>query len=297
MVYLHTEDLDFNLDDLPVLPPAEQVLMTTPDFFDVGYVINPHMEGNIGRIDRPRALLQWDAVREVYARLGFPVHTVEGTEGLLDMVFCANQTLPYFSPYDHACGVIMSRMHAEQRRGEVPHYADFFRQQGYTVHDLPEEKPGDFEGMGDAIWHPGRYLLWGGYGFRTSLNSYEHLSQLLNVHVLAVLLEDPDFYHLDTCFSVLNERTALIFPGAFQPDGLRLIHHFFPDVIEAPEVEARRLFACNAHAPDGKHVILQQGAIETCRKLRDAGFEPIEVDTGEFLKAGGSVFCMKQMFW
>jgi N-dimethylarginine dimethylaminohydrolase len=31
--------------------------------------------------------------------------------------------------------------------------------------------------------------------------------------------------------------------------------------------------------------------------LREAGFTPLELDTSEFIKAGGSVFCMKLMFW
>ena len=33
------------------------------------------------------------------------------------------------------------------------------------------------------------------------------------------------------------------------------------------------------------------------KRLRAAGFEPVEMDTSEFLKSGGSVFCMKLMFW
>ena len=76
-----------------------------------------------------------------------------------------------------------------------------------------------------------------------------------------------------------------------------MIHALFDEVIEAPEDESRQLFACNAHCPDGRHVIIQRGCAVTVARLQAAGFTPIEVDTDEFLKAGGSVFCMKQMFW
>ena len=31
--------------------------------------------------------------------------------------------------------------------------------------------------------------------------------------------------------------------------------------------------------------------------LREAGFEVVELDTDEYLKSGGSVFCMKLMYW
>ncbi len=297
MVYRSVSELDFTLEDLPPLPRPTRVVMTTPGHFDVLYVINPHMEGYIGRVNRQEAVAEWNAIRETYESIGIPVATVEGVEGLPDMVFCANQTLPYYDPHTHSRGVVLSQMHAAQRKGEVPYYEVFFRQQGYEVQRLSGEGPCSFEGMGDAIWHPSRFLLWGGYGFRTGLDAYYELSDALNLHILALLLDDPDFYHLDTCFSVLDDQHVLIFPGAFQSEGLELIQHFFPNVLEAPEQEARRLFACNAHCPDGQHVLIQRGCTVTNDLLREAGFVPMEVDTSEFLKAGGSVFCMKQMFW
>jgi N-dimethylarginine dimethylaminohydrolase len=71
----------------------------------------------------------------------------------------------------------------------------------------------------------------------------------------------------------------------------------FERVIEAPENEARGLFACNAHSPDGRHVVIQRGCTETNTALEQAGFAVIEVDTDEYLKSGGSVFCMKLMTW
>lgn len=303
---LHTRVTDRlpALESLPEMPSPGRVLLTTPEHFRVAYVINPHMEGNVGTVDRERARRQWEHLAETYRRLGLEVHTIEGAEGLPDMVFCANQTLPYRRP-DGGRGVVLSQMHAPQRRPEVEHYARFFEGEGYEIRRLSEEPGGapalgpeqSFEGMGDALWHPGRRLLWGGHGFRTDLQVYEWLAAALGVPVLALHLADPDFYHLDTCFCLLDERSVLIYPGAFDEDGLGLIHHYFERVIEAPEDEARGLFACNAHAPDGRHVIIQEGCTEAVRRLSEAGFEVLELETDEFLKAGGSVFCMKLMFW
>ena len=284
------------LEALPEIPRPNRVLLTTPEHFRVAYVINPHMEGNVGTVDPDEAWAQWERLREAYDRLGVDVEVLEGEGGLPDMVFCANQSLPYQTPGGER-GVVISRMHAPQRKPEVEHYAGFFEGEGYDVRHLDGDLPGDFEGMGDAIWHPGRYLLWGGHGYRTDKEVYERLSAALGFPVVALRLTDPAFYHLDTCFCPLDERTVLIYPGAFDEDGLALIHHYFERVIEAPENEARDLFACNAHSPDGQHVIIQRGCTETVEKLREAGYEPVEVDTDEFLKSGGSVFCMKLMFW
>ena len=286
----------YDLAALPVIPRPGRVLLTSPDHFRVEYVINPHMEGNIGEVDRGRARAQWTALRETYERLDIEVSVIEGAQGLPDMVFCANQTLPYRTPGGEQ-GVVLSRMHAPQRKPEVAHYASFFESEGYELHPLDTDLPGDFEGMGDALWHPGRYLLWGGYGYRTDRGVYERFADKLGFPVLPLRLIDPEFYHLDTCLCPLDEVTALIYSGAFDEEGLDLIRTHFERVIEAPEDEARSLFACNAHSPDGKHVLIQRGCTETNEKLREAGYEVIELDTDEFLKSGGSVFCMKLMFW
>ncbi|MEM9997011.1 MAG: arginine deiminase-related protein, partial [Bacteroidota bacterium] len=184
------------LTTLPAIPRPSRVLLTTPEHFEVAYVINPHMAGNLGTVDRERARAQWDALRLAYAQIGMDVHTLDGQPGLPDMVFCANQVLPYQLP-DGTRGAILSRMHAPQRKPEVKHYADFFREQGYEVHALDPDLPGDFEGMGDALWHPGRFLLWGGYGYRTDRAVYERFAAKLGFPVLPLRLTDPDFYHLD----------------------------------------------------------------------------------------------------
>ena len=289
-------DAVLDLAALPAIPRPGRALMTSPDHFEVAYVINPHMAGHVGEVDGARARDQWHALREAYERLGVGVTVVAGAPGLPDMVFCANQTLPYETP-GGARGVVLSRMHAAQRKPEVEHYARFFRSEGYEVRSLDPDLPGDFEGMGDAIWHPGRYLLWGGHGYRTDPQVYRRLGDALGFPVLTLSLTDPDFYHLDTCLCPLDEDTALVYPGAFDADGLATVRAHFRRTIEAPEAEARGLFACNAHSPDGHHVLIQRGCTETVALLRAGGYEPVEVETGEFLKSGGSVFCMKLMYW
>jgi N-dimethylarginine dimethylaminohydrolase len=297
MVYRTTATLDFERDDRPALSLPRDVVLTTPTHFDVTYVINPHMANRVGTVNPAVAHQQWKALRAAYTALDIRVHTVEGQPGLPDMVFCANQTLPYLDPDSGERGVLLSRMHADERKPEVPHYARFFAATGHTVRSLPEDVTTDFEGMGDAIWHPGRHLLWGGFGIRTGLAAYEAIGTLLDVPVLALQLDDPDFYHLDTCFSALDATSVLIYPDAFDADGRALLDRFFDTVVDAPEDEARHQFACNAHCPDGTHVLIQEGCTTTNRRLREAGFVPVPLDTSEFLKAGGSVFCMKLMTW
>lgn len=291
-----TSDIDFDFDALPRLETPRRILMVKPTYFDVEYVINPHMEGMIGQVDRMQAQNEWDHLRNAYQELGLQVEVIDGVEGLPDMVFCANQSLPFL---DATGGrhVLMSLMHSERRTPEVAYIKDWYRGQGYTIHELDPQEIPDFEGMGDALWHPGRRLLWGGHGFRSSLSAYRRIADLVDVPVIALELTDPSFYHLDTCMCMLDESRVLIHPDAFTPQGLDLIEQFFPTVIHANQYESVNLFAVNAFCPDGRNVLIQQGCTDVNQKLRDQGFKVHEYSTFEFMKSGGSVFCMKMQLW
>ncbi|HKJ46236.1 MAG TPA: arginine deiminase-related protein [Balneolales bacterium] len=287
--------LDFSLSESENMPLPSSVLMVKPTYFSVDYVINPHMEGNIGNVDKEEALREWESIRDTFNKLGITVHEIDGEPGLPDMVFCANQSLPYTN--DKTKHVVMSIMHSAQREDEVAFIEQWYRMNGYEIHHLKPKEISDFEGMGDAIWHSGKKLIWGGYGYRSSIKAYETISDIFDVPVIALKLTKPAFYHLDTCFCSLNAESALIYPKAFTDEGLALLDQMIPNLYYANDHEAKDLFACNATCPDGKNVIIQKGCTEVNKTLNNAGFTIHEVDTAEYLKSGGSVFCMKMLVW
>lgn len=295
------DELDFELEDLDPVAAPERVLLADPAAFDVAYAINAHMreaDGALKRVDRARAREQWEALRETVQGLGLAIDVVPALEGHPDLVFCANQVLPVpreVTP--HGAGAIVpSHMASEERAAEVPHVVEFLRARGHRIEPLRTTRA-CFEGMGDGLWHPGRRLLWAGLGPRSSAAAWRELALRYRLPVATLELEDPDFYHLDTCLALLAEDACLWFPAAFTREGQKLVAALFPRRVEADERESRQLFACNAWCPDGERVLLQRGADKTRKRLASAGFEPIEVETGEFLKAGGSVFCMKLALW
>lgn len=295
-VYTSADQIDFTIEKLPAMPAPTQVLMVKPTHFDVKYVINPHMEGFIGNVDTIQAENEWEYLVDGYKELGLKVHILNGEDGLPDLVFCANQSLPFIDP-EGSKKVLMSIMHADQRKEEVPFIEQWYRRNGYQIFHLDPSEVDNFEGMGDALWHFNRLLLWGGHGFRSSIKAYKQISELFDTPVVVLELVDDKFYHLDTCLCVLNEKNALIYPDAFTQKGLDMIYKLFDNVIEATPYEAEKLFAVNATCPDGRNVMIQQGCTDVNKKLRDAGFSVHEYSTYEFLKSGGSVFCMKMMLW
>lgn len=263
--------------------------------FDVTYVINPHMAGNIGGIDQALAVRQWRALVEVYEQLGFEVHIIDPVPGLPDLVFTANQSFPGQLPSGEWVA-LQSHMHSEMRRGEEEVVAAWYRERGARVVKMSREQGYiPFEGMGDAHWVPDRRLIIGGYGFRSHRDIYDRIAATFEVPVVAVELVDDRFYHLDTCLAPLDAHTALYVPAAFTEQGRRVLASLFDRLVEVPFDEATKLLACNGHCPDRRHFIVQRGAHQTAALVRGLGFEVIEVDTSEFLKSGGSVFCMKMM--
>jgi N-dimethylarginine dimethylaminohydrolase len=278
---------------MPHRPASVGVLMARPTHFAVEYVINPHMEGNVGTVDQALALEQWERLKSVYESIGYEVHVIDGVEGLPDLVFIANQSFPAQLP-DGSWAVVMSNMRSRHRTGEVPVVEAWYR--GRDANTLRLSDPdAEFEGCGDCRWHPGRKLIYGGHGFRTQRSSLAELAELLQTPVVPLHLVDPAFYHLDTCLSPLTETAALVVKEAFEPEGLAMLRQAFPQLIEVPLEEARDGFAANGNCPDGKHFVVHPGNRITREAVSALGIEVFEVDTSEFLKSGGSVFCMTMM--
>ncbi len=247
--------------------------------------------GNLNKVDKKLAVAQWQTLQDLYKRLGFDTHTLPAAKNFPDLVFTANQSLPFWK--DGPC-VLMSHMQSEFRRGEVSLLEKWYKEQNYNIHHLPAGSP-FLEGNGDVIPHPGKNIFWGGCGPRTRKEVYTEVEKVTGKTIILLPLVHELFYHLDTCFSVLNEQTVVFLPEAFAADTVKMIREIFPVAIETDLNECKNFFTGNCHSPDGKNVIYQKGAKQLEEKLSRAGFELHPVETSEYMKSGGSVFCMKMM--
>ena len=280
----------------PDYTPCRSVLMADPAHFSVEYAINPWMQDETGRLKQVETALareQWEALKTAYESVGVPVRVIAAPEDkrLPDFCFAANQSLA-FADENGAPHVILARMANPDRDDEVAFYREWYERQGYTVHELSKRaKP--FEGTGDAIWLRDKHVLFGGIGLRTSEVAWQEVADIVGVPVVPLRLVDERFYHLDTCLSVMSAETALWLPDAFDEASQELLRATFQNLIEVDDEDAAG-FACNAHCPDGVHLLIQHGLSRTHQALQDHGFKVIELGTGEFMKSGGSVFCLKQ---
>ncbi|BAZ67035.1 MAG: TIGR00300 family protein [Pelatocladus maniniholoensis HA4357-MV3] len=258
-------------------------LMCPPDHYNVDYVINPWMEGNIHKSSRDRAVQQWHKLYHILKEHAI-VNLVPPQQGWPDMVFTANAGLVLGET------VVLSRFLHKERQGEEPYFKQWFEENGYKVYELPKDLP--FEGAGDALLDREGRWLWAGYGFRSELDSHPYLAKWLDIEVLSLRLIDDRFYHLDTCFCPLTNGYLLYYPAAFDSYSNRLIEmRVAPEKrIAIAEADAVN-FACNAVNVD-RIVIMNKASDSLKEHLVNVGFQIIETPLTEFLKAGGAAKCL-----
>ena len=270
---------------------AKHVLLCPPAYFDVVDEKNPYMATRV-TVDREKAQRQWQALRSALEQAGCQVETIAPVPGLEDMVFAANQV---FAGFHEGIGkfIVPSRMVHDSRQREVPFYVDWYRQRGYKIIEVDLGND-HLEGHGDLIWHPDWSRIYAGYGFRSTRAGVEKFGDAmskLGIPVVPLQLIDRYCYHLDTCFCPLNNEAVLLYPGAYAPEALATLRGFWKRVYELTADEAHK-FMGNGIVANGRYLTPYiTPHLESI--LSQEGLEPVVIDTSEFEKSGGSLFCMK----
>ena len=255
------------------------VLMCPPDWFGVRYEINPWMSTAVAP-EPALALRQWLALTRAYHVLGVQVEQIAPDPAQPDLVFTANAGLVLGDRF------VLSRFRHPERQGEEPLFRSWAERAGFRVLTPPDSL--SFEGAGDALFSGDTLVL--GHGFRTDAAAAPWLADALGVHVLAVELVDPRFYHLDTCFCPLGEGAALAYRGAFTAAGWAALERLVPRLVAVPEAVAVS-FACNALRV-GDTLLISGPAEQMEPLLAPLGLRPWSLDMSEFRKSGGAVRCL-----
>jgi N-dimethylarginine dimethylaminohydrolase len=152
------------------------------------------------------------------------------------------------------------------------------------------------EGVG-AHLEAGDVFAWGdalvaGYGPRTEELALKHLATDLGVRVRGVRITHPAMYHLDLAFCPLDDRHALVAPGAFDQASASALLGLVAEPLVLTDDEALTTFCANSIVI-GRTVVMPMGAPGRIRaQLADWDFEVVEVDVSEFHKGGGSIRCL-----
>jgi N-dimethylarginine dimethylaminohydrolase len=283
---MSTAQIDLDAEKLSINPLSgtrQSFLMCAPDLYEVDYVINPWMVGQVHAASRERAAAQWNHLyRAVSDRA--EVSLIAPQRGSPDMVFTANAGLAY------GRSIALSSFFHPERQGEEPHFRRWFEGAGYTILDIPRSTP--FEGEGDALFASDGSVLWAGSGPRTIAASHQALRDAWGIDVVPLSLIDPRFYHLDTCFAPLDDGFVMYFPESFDTNSRERIEAFYSAEKRIPVDEADAVhFACNVVNID-RTLILNRIGRGLCAQLEGLGLEVVELDLSEFMKAGGAAKCL-----
>lgn len=252
--------------------------MCPPTYFDIEYEINPWMRKD-NQVIPKRAAKQWQNLHDIYTRkLGWDVQIIEPVKGLPDMVFATDNCVVIDDK------VLLSHFRFPERRPETEQYEKYLQQNGFSQvkRSNPYLEGGDVLPYGDKII--------AGYGFRSDRAAHDKLANYFNREVISLRIVDPYFYHLDAAVAVLNQTTAIFYPGAIDPPSQQLLKLLVPNLIEA-NLEEARTFGLNV-VSNGQTVIFSDHSPTLAQKYRAAGFEAIGIPISEFQKSGGGVKCL-----
>jgi len=98
-----------------------------------------------------------------------------------------------------------------------------------------------------------------------------------------------EYLHLDTVFDIIGGGKALIFRHAFDDDPLSELAKRF-QLLEVASEEQERMAVNTLSLTSSTVVSIKENTALNIR-LRKLGFEVIEVESSEIIKAGGSVRC------
>ncbi len=254
-------------------------LMCPPQFYDVNYVINPWMAGNLHQPSRDVAFMQWRNLYQELRRIA-DIRLLHAVEGAPDMVFVAHAAL-----VQHGVAAISSFTHP-QRQTEEMHVRKWLEDDGFLTWATPRET--SFEGEGDALFDANGGHLWAAHGVRTCKYSHKHVADAWHTSVTSLHLVDPRFFHLDLCFSPLSGGYLLYFPEAFDAESREKIEAAYgvDKRIVVSELEATQ-FGCNV-INAGRDIVM--GAVESDlgKRLTERGFDVAELDLSEFQRGGAS---------
>ncbi len=270
------------------LPWGRRYVMVRPDHFRVDYRINPYMDLD-DQPDPERAMAQWVGLVSTIERLGGTVEIVPQRVDSPDMVYAMNLGLGIVRP-DGRPHVVMSHMRYAERRNESVSAQPWFARSGRSTSYVGRDGVGAHLEAGDVF-------AWGdslvaGYGPRTEELALKHLAVDLGVRVRGVRITHPAMYHLDLAFCPLDERRAMVAPGAFDHASASALLDLVPEPLVLTDEEALTTFCANSIVI-GRTVVMPAGAPErVVARLTAWGFEVVEVAVDEFHKGGGSVRCL-----
>jgi dimethylargininase len=233
-------------------------------------------EGLLTHLDRTEvdvdvATTQWKAYVEALGRHGWEIFEVPPADDCADAVFIED-TVVMFGDL-----AVISRPGALSRRPETTAVDETIARLGYTTASI--EPPGTLDGgdvlkVGDTVYV--------GLGGRTNPDGIAQLTAHLEPRgATVVTVPITKVLHLKSAITALPDGTIVGWPDAIdEPD-------LFPKFLATPEESGAHVVLLG-----DDHLLMAADCPLSAAMYRSMGYQPVEVDIGEFQKLEGCVTCL-----
>lgn len=179
--------------------------------------------------------------------------------------------------------IFVAKMASPKRRGEENILKRWLEDEEISYYILARDH---IEG-GDVLID-GKTIYVGLSG-RTHQRAIDHLQSLLTQYEIKAIPFQEKFLHLDCIFNVVAPSVAIVYPPALSKEDMS----FFSSKYTLIEItfEEQRALGTNVVNIGHNKILSQPTNYKVNQGLRELGFQVIEVDISEMIKAGGSFRC------
>lgn len=256
----------------------KKVVLCEPHYMEIKEVINDVQKKYINdNIDRTLAVSQHQIFEQTLLNAGVEVIKLRPSKDHPEQVFTRDIG---FSLGSH---LFISEMANPIRQGEEKVLAHWMNKHGISYKKLSTHS---IEG-GDVIVDGNRVFI--GISHRTCKKAIHALQKELPDFEIIPIAFNPKYLHLDCVFNILSSKDALIYPDAFDQNNLDLLSSLY-HLIEVSESEQFSM-GTNVLSIGHKRVLSLPINRDVNRKMRQYGYEVLEVDFSEIIKSGGSFRC------
>ncbi len=261
----------------------KRILMSRPDFLQAAPINEIAKKWSHTRLDTAKMQEEHRLLVDAYRKNGVKVEFLEPAAGRPNSVFSRD-----FGGCIHE-GYILGKFREPIRFAEREAYKTRMAELGIPL--VAEVTRGLFEG-GDFTFLDDTTIAVGMAARSNPAGVDEIREQLapLGYHVAGVQV-DEKYLHFDLCFNLVDCNLAVAFLDALPEDFLAELAR---REIETIPVPANMVFqhGCNLQSIGNRRVVSLKQNIHVNEELSRRGYDVIEVDITEILKAGGGPHCM-----
>lgn len=222
-------------------------------------------------VDVDVATRQWKEYVATMARHGWETVEIPSEDSCPDAVFVEDTIVMYGDL------AVISLPGAPTRQPETAAVADVIGGLGYRIARI--EPPGTLDG-GDVLKVDDTIYL--GLGGRTNAAGIDQLAAHLEpLGATVVTVPVSKVLHLKSAVTALPDGTVVGWPDAVDDAGL------FPKFLATPEESGAHVVLLG-----GDRLLMAADCPLSAEMYRSMGYQPVEVDIGEFQKLEGCVTCL-----